>query len=524
VVAPERANVPLSIQELLEYDIPFIGSDVGGIHELMSDEDSNTVLFAPRSDKLADKLFSVLNKGIKIVTPLIDSTVNKQLWMNWHSNLRTVVVDGVAAPNTPLVSVVITHYNRPEYLRQAIASIENQDYANLEVILVDDASNTPEALQEIKSLGSLFQKRGWKIIVHKENSYLGKARNTGVENARGKYVLFLDDDNVAKESEVSTFVIAAENGGADILTSVMDVFHGDSVPAEGSNDFKRRVPLGGDVATGFFWNCFGDANSFVKKSSFLSMGGFTEDYQVGYEDYEFFARAVLKGFHLEVVPESLFWYRKAYDTMSHSTPLYKNRMRYIRPYLEHLPAELSNLFLYVQSMHYEPESPFLGAGAGICNATNCTDCLKLSGCGWCNANNLCLPGNASGAMDKNCSGMGNWTYGPNATCCDAYSDCKACFAKKECGWCDDEKKCMTSDDKGNVYFLKSKCHKNAKTTAITAGHGSCSSSSTSKKTLIIAVAVSVGGALILLAIAAIIIYIIYTRAAKHSGYTPINQG
>jgi len=79
---------------------------------------------------------------------LIDSTVNKQLWMNWHSNLRTVVVDGVAAPNTPLVSVVITHYNRPEYLRQAIASIENQDYANLEVILVDDASNTPEALQE----------------------------------------------------------------------------------------------------------------------------------------------------------------------------------------------------------------------------------------------------------------------------------------------------------------------------------------------------------------------------------------
>jgi len=337
-------------------------------------------------------------------------------------------------------------------------------------------------------------------------------------------VLFLDDDNVAKESEVSTFVIAAENGGADILTSVMDVFSGDAVPAEGSvNDFKRRVPLGGDVATGFFWNCFGDANSFVKKSAYLAMGGFTEDYQVGYEDYEFFARAVLKGFHLEVVPESLFWYRKAYDTMSHSTPLYKNRMRYIRPYLEHLPAELSNLFLYVQSMHYEPESPFMGIGADICNATNCTECLKMKGCGWCNFDNACFPGNASGSMDKNCSGSGNWSFGVNATCCDVYTDCKTCSEKATCGWCKDEKKCLASDSAGDVYYSLSKCHKNTKVTAITSTHGSCSSSS-SKKVLIIAVACSVGGFLILLAIAAIVIYIVYTRAAQRSGYTPINQG
>ena len=65
-------------------------------------------------------------------------------------------------------------------------------------------------------------------------------------------------------------------------------------------------PLGGALAPGFYANVFGDANALVKKDVFAALGGFSEERDLGFEDWEFFARAVLKGYRLLVVPEPLF--------------------------------------------------------------------------------------------------------------------------------------------------------------------------------------------------------------------------
>lgn len=527
VVAPETANSPLSIQRLLIAGIPFIASDVGGISELISEESQDSVLFSPRFDKLSSKLFDVITNGIEIAKSAECPMQNIKQWNNWHSNLRVVILDEVRVnplSPLPLVSVVITHFNRPEYLRQALSSIEKQDYPNFEVILVDDASTKPEAKQEIENLKPIFATRGWKIIVHEENSYLGKARNTGVENSKGEYILFLDDDNVARPNEISVFVKAALHGGADILTSVMDFFSGDEAPEEDSIPSKRRVPLGGDVATGFFWNCFGDANSFVKKSSFIAMGGFTEDYQVGYEDYEYFAKAVLKGFKLEVVPEPLFWYRRAYDTMSFNTPLYKNRMRYIRPYLEHLPSSLSNLFLYVQSMHYEQEQPYMGPSQGGCEFFKACNICLLAGCGWCETSRLCLDGTTNSSANGNCTVENGWVFGDSANCssCGAQSDCEMCSKTPGCGWCSSDKTCLAASANNTAYWMESACH-TSDSKFVTSSHGSCSSKSNKTKIIIIVVA-SVGGVLLIAAAAALVGFFLYQRNARHRGYVAINQG
>ena len=102
---------------------------------------------------------------------------------------------------------------------------------------------------------------------------------------------------------------------------------------------------------GVFQNCFGDANSLVRRSCFESLGGFTEDYGVTHEDWEFHARAVLQGFKLTVVPEFLFWYRVNPESMLRTANSYHNHQRSLRPYLAAVPEALQALVQMAQGQN-----------------------------------------------------------------------------------------------------------------------------------------------------------------------------
>jgi glycosyltransferase involved in cell wall biosynthesis len=170
-------------------------------------------------------------------------------------------------------------------------------------------------------------------LVRGDNGYVGAARNLAARHATGEYLLFMDDDNIARSYEIERFVQAARHSGADILTAISDVFCG-AAPCDDNHKSERYwLPLGACASLGVFQNCFGDANSLVKRAYFERAGGFTEDYGVGHEDWEFFAAATLAGARLFVVPEPLFWYRVAEGGMLISgDPLY-NHARSLRPYL-----------------------------------------------------------------------------------------------------------------------------------------------------------------------------------------------
>jgi hypothetical protein len=96
---------------------------------------------------------------------------------------------------------------------------------------------------------------------------------------------------------------------------------------------------------GAYKNCFGDANSFVRVSSFRQIGGYTEDYGVGFEDWEMYANASLRGFQVDVIPAALYHYRFTPNSMQKSTDYFRNRRRSLRPYLNSLPQELHQLLL-----------------------------------------------------------------------------------------------------------------------------------------------------------------------------------
>ncbi len=346
-------NSPNTVYECLGAQIAFVASRVGGIPELIAPEDAGRVCFEPDAPALSALLGKALTDGFRPARAAVDAAENERAWIRWHESLAEgtpAACHAAEPPRWPKVSLCLTTFNRPSLLRQAVASIQSSTYPNLEVVLVDDGSTEPEALAVLEELNPAFDRRGWRIV-RQENRYLGAARNTAARHAAGDYFLFMDDDNWAEPGEISTLVKAALRTGADIITCGNNLFEGAEAPKIHAGADNRSLPLGGAAAVGAFENCFGDANALVRRSCFESLGGFTEDYGVTHEDWEFHARAVLQGFKLTVVPEFLFWYRVNPDSMLQTTNQYRNHLRSIRPYLEAVPRALQPLVLFAQGQY-----------------------------------------------------------------------------------------------------------------------------------------------------------------------------
>lgn len=96
----------------------------------------------------------------------------------------------------PLITVIIPIYNGEKYIEQCVTSVLEQDYKNIELILIDDGStdNSYYILEKWKEKDKRI------IVIHQENAGVSAARNMGIENAKGEYVTFIDvDDYIAKD-------------------------------------------------------------------------------------------------------------------------------------------------------------------------------------------------------------------------------------------------------------------------------------------------------------------------------------
>lgn len=273
----------------------------------------------------------------------LQSSETQAAWLSLHEEMsgKECSFQSIQqGEDRPLVSVCLTHFNRPHYLAQALESIRAQTYSNFEVILVDDASTLPEAQAYLDSLNEEFAAKGWQMIRNQTNLFPGAARNLAARQSRGEYLLFMDDDNYAKPDQIQIFVQVARRVGADILTCAMDVFGGHSNPSQNTVLIHRFLPLGAAVGVGLYLNIFGDMNALIKKTVYDALNGLTEDRGIGGEDWELFARAVLKGYRLETIPLALFWYRDSLHSVTKTTSLNENYLRAIRSYLDAVPSAL----------------------------------------------------------------------------------------------------------------------------------------------------------------------------------------
>lgn len=207
-----------------------------------------------------------------------------------------------------LVSIIIPVYNTEQYLRQALDSVINQTYKNLEIICIDDGStdNSRKILNEYAKKDSRI-----KIIHHKKNKGVSTARNAALNVAKGTYIMFLDSDDyyVPKTVEYAYKDIVKNNG--DIVVFV-ECHLEPNVPLSPSSTmlfcqkhYPREVPVNNldCLFFNFVWNK-------IFRRKFLSDNNikFNKDLNVG-EDAVFCIFCILNNAKVYTLPKLLYFKR-----------------------------------------------------------------------------------------------------------------------------------------------------------------------------------------------------------------------
>ncbi|MFH4868933.1 glycosyltransferase family 2 protein [Vibrio diabolicus] len=115
----------------------------------------------------------------------------------------------------PLITVVVPIYNVEKYLSKCIESIVSQSYRNIEVILIDDGS--PDKSGDIADTFSVVDNR--VKVIHVENSGVSAARNLGIKEARGDYIVFVDADDFLANDYISYMYSIIESTKCDFAIS-----------------------------------------------------------------------------------------------------------------------------------------------------------------------------------------------------------------------------------------------------------------------------------------------------------------
>ena len=211
----------------------------------------------------------------------------------------------------PLVSVIVPAYNGEKFIAQTLDSIINQDYENLEIIVVDDVStdNTVEVSRKI--LGNSSRK--FQLIRRTVNGHQSAARNTGFDASSGDYVIFFDHDDSAEKNFVSALCREAEDKNADL------VFCGFSFYYKTENRYEapvRTLPKRALLSSEDYLKAWARQEinlwsiwNFIFRKDFLVKNNlrFPEDCYI-FEDVEFILKAVTLSSRISFINDVLYTY------------------------------------------------------------------------------------------------------------------------------------------------------------------------------------------------------------------------
>ncbi len=222
----------------------------------------------------------------------------------------------------PRLTFVLPCYNVESVVQQCIDSVYSCDLSSdqFEVLCIDDCSpdNTIQILQR-----NLEEHSNFRIISHTENRGLGGARNTGLREAQGTYVWFIDSDDILSPNNLVDLVRKAEVDNLDVLCfnyrrvdneghilSTPLVFRNISV--QDGSSFVDSAFGGGFVShLGYVWR-------FLYRTEFLRSNQISFPEKVYWEDTVFMPRAILMAQRVASVPDVLYSYRVNPESISGS--------------------------------------------------------------------------------------------------------------------------------------------------------------------------------------------------------------
>lgn len=204
-----------------------------------------------------------------------------------------------------MVSVVITTYKRPaEIVKRAAKSVLSQTYKDIELIIVDDSPETYEQRSEVCEMALSLGERV-KYIPHEKNMGACAARNTGIENAGGEFVAFLDDDDewMPEKIEKQLDVMVKNEKTALVYCGRITFNTSTNTEVEQKVSFYK-----GNVYEKLILNNFVGSTSFplIRKDVLEKLGGFDVNMKAA-QDYELWLR-IAREYEVEYVREPLVRY------------------------------------------------------------------------------------------------------------------------------------------------------------------------------------------------------------------------
>jgi O-antigen biosynthesis protein len=291
-------NSPLVIKELLNHKIPFISSDLPGIKEIINDKYHNSCLFKTNNSiDLIDKY----NKFNYSNLELNEDATNEFYLSKFNELLKKVPIYVKTINNeNPLVSVIIPTINRYTELIESLNSIKNQTYKNIEIIISDDGSD-----EDIISKLKLLEDTNIKILFNNFKSK-GKNNNEAVKSAKGYFILFFDDDDIAYPNMIEKYIYCYNYYNYDIMSCFANVFI-DNI----KNTQYISMSVGDCIEANIKNNLFGKGTFIIKKDIFNKINGYIDDNDLcKWVDFRFYVLSSLNKLKIMTYPGPLYYYRK----------------------------------------------------------------------------------------------------------------------------------------------------------------------------------------------------------------------
>jgi glycogen(starch) synthase len=302
---------PNTVLEAFEHDRPVLATPVGGHVGMVDPGRSGWLAQDTGPEALADAIERVVDARAGAeqggwladgaprarFDELTDPEPVVERYLELAAEQRTA--PRARRPARALVTVVVPYYRMEGFVEEALASVRDQTYPSIEIVLVNDGSFRAE--DEI--LEPIAERYGCRLITQ-PNSGLGQARNLGLDVGRGRYVLPLDPDDVLLPTYVERCVeVLDSRPEVAYVTAWSRYIQEDGAPHEGG-----YRPLGNMSGYLEFENVAGSAMSVFRRRLFERGLRYSPDL-ASYEDWLLFLQLQAAGEHGHVIPETLLLYR-----------------------------------------------------------------------------------------------------------------------------------------------------------------------------------------------------------------------
>ena len=224
----------------------------------------------------------------------------------------------------PLVSVIIPTYNRGWILKETINSVLAQNFTNFELIVVNDGStdNTQDILSSYKED---------IVVLRQDNKGVSSARNRGIVSASGRFIAFLDSDDLWLPKKLSTQVDFFNTNPDALICQTEEKWIRNSIRV---NPKKRHKKLSGDIFEHSLYLCLVSPSAVMIRRSLFEKAGMFDETLPACEDYDMWLRISCR-YPVYLIDTPLIIKRGGHaDQLSRSSGLDRYRIQSLKKIIE----------------------------------------------------------------------------------------------------------------------------------------------------------------------------------------------